>query len=171
MRVTRPPRKPHITGNIVRPEPSDLSSPKPVGRSCYVRAVRRLDVSRQVEINHTKLIDIGDKRLGDGGMKWMLQIRRQGFSTGQRHHNAMGETHSPIGVARSALNLLHDGHEIDKTPNRIQVFGDPFLANALFEVEPSNVLRGHSALPFSDLSIKPQTLHGEQFWTGCNHRT
>jgi len=87
-------------------------------------------------------------------MKWMLQILRQSFPIGQRRDDAVGETFSPIGVTRPALDLLHDRHEIDETPYRIHVFVDPLLANTLLEVEPSNVFRRHGTVPFSGLSVK-----------------
>jgi hypothetical protein len=51
----------------------------------------------------------------------------------------------PVGVAGSTLDLLNDGHEVNKTPYRFQVCLDALVADAFIEIEPSDMFGGHGA--------------------------
>ena len=61
------------------------------------------------------------------------------------HDDAVGEAVRPIGVARTAFDLIHDGYEINQTPYRFHMLFYPLCADAILEVEPCDVSCCHDA--------------------------
>ena len=95
--------------------------------------------SRQVEIHHTELAHVSHERFSNRDMERVVHVVREGFTAGKRHDDAVGEPFGTVGVAGSALDLLHDRDEVNQASYCSWVLADPFCADAFFEVEPSNV--------------------------------
>jgi len=75
----------------------------------------------QIEIHHSQHIDVCHECLSDRDMQRAVHVLREGLTVRHGHDDAVGEAVCPIGIARSAFDLVHDGYEINQTPHSFQM--------------------------------------------------